>query len=89
MSRPVWSSVQMSCSLCLLFLSSSLRFNPAVSELGECNLCILAASVFMLFYWILSAEQAHKNGRVPCKCFIHLHNLTKGLPKHCAAPRVA
>ncbi|XP_016397468.1 roundabout homolog 2-like [Sinocyclocheilus rhinocerous] len=33
MSRPVWSSVQMSCSLWLLLLSSSIRFNPAVSEL--------------------------------------------------------
>lgn len=35
MSRPVWSSLQMSCSLWLLLLSSSIRFNPAVSELGE------------------------------------------------------
>lgn len=76
MSRPVWSSVQMSCSLWFLLLCSSIRFNPAVSELGECNLCILAASVFMLFC-------------LSCKCFIRMHNFTKGLPKHCAAPRVA
>ncbi|XP_016090019.1 hemicentin-1-like [Sinocyclocheilus grahami] len=33
MSRPVWSSVQMSCSLWLLLLCSSISFYPAVSEL--------------------------------------------------------
>ncbi|XP_042612697.1 roundabout homolog 3-like [Cyprinus carpio] len=33
MSRPVWSSVQMSCSLWLLLLSFSIRFNPTGSEL--------------------------------------------------------
>lgn len=86
MFRPVWSSLETPCPLWLFFLASSVRINPAVSELGECNLYCILGACLIFFY---SAEQAHKNACAPCKCFIRLHNLTKGLTKRCAAAGVA